>query len=343
MTQSLHTTNGINWQEIFHQIPTGIVVIDGQGMVTDCNQSAEKILNTSLLNQSWVTVIQKCFSPKEDDGHEISLKNGRRVNIAVQSFDSRPGELIVINDLTVTRKFEYEKERQNRLVEMGEMVAHLAHQIRTPLASAMLHLNNLNNPSISDDKKNTIINKIKICHENIEQQIQDLLLFSRGGNSLIQQTSIDNLLNRIQEKISPKLNLFQASLFVESIHRECEICCNIDSLEGAICNLIDNALNANAKRLMLNINKKENEVVITLIDDGNGISHAVINKVTRPFFTTRANGTGLGLAVVDAVVKSHKGKMKIYSQEGQGSTFIINIPLINEKTKGKYYEDSTHC
>jgi two-component system sensor histidine kinase FlrB len=110
--------------------------------------------------------------------------------------------------------------------------------------------------------------------------------------------------------------------------------CQSDALEGAINNLIDNALNANAKKIYLNVvTKNDDTMVFNVLDDGDGMDEATLQKVMRPFYTTRAKGTGLGLAVVDAVVKAHQGQMKIISKVGVGSTFSIQIPLIHENVQ----------
>ena len=325
------STNNLPWQELFDQLPTGIVIIDNQGKVETCNNAAQGFLGENIIGEKWLKVINDNFSPQDDDGHEISLNDGRKVNIAIESLHKRAGEMIIINDLTLTRTFEHERERQNRLQEMGEMLAHLTHQIRTPLASAMLHLTNLQHPNISLIKQEKIIAKIKTCHQNIEQQIQDLLVFAKGGGSLLQNNDMCEFLISIKRITEDKLNQKKATLEIDNQIGQLNFICHSEALSGAISNLIDNALNANAQRIFLNVIQSDNVLIFNILDDGMGMSTKVINQVIRPFFTTRAKGTGLGLAVVDAVVKSHQGELKIMSKEGKGSTFSIKIPLLTEK------------
>lgn len=332
MTINKSTSNHISWQELFNQLPTGIVLIDGQGVVEACNQAAQGFLGDSIISKPWIDVIKASFAPKADDGHEISLIDGRRVNISISSLQDRAGEMIVINDLTLTRAFEQERERLLRLQEMGEMLAHLAHQIRTPLASAMLYVKNLQHPNLSADKHAGVINKIRYCHQNIEQQIRDLLVFAKGGESLLQTVDMYQFLRKIEQKTEAKLNEMAGELIVENQANGLSFICQSDALEGALSNLIDNALNFNAKKIYLNIvNQQNQKIIFNVIDDGDGIAEEELSNITRPFFTTRAKGTGLGLAVVDAVVKAHHGELKILSKKGIGSTFSIQIPLLSEK------------
>lgn len=329
MTLIKQHTNGSNWQLLFDDLPTGVVIIDGQGIVEACNKAAKDFLGEEVLQRLWVDVIQSCFSPKEDDGHEISLIDGRRVNVSIKSLKDRAGEMIVLNDLTVTREFEHERGRQVRLQEMGEMLAHLAHQIRTPLASAMLYSNNLDHPHLTAEKHSSYINKIKFCHQNIEQQVRDLLVFAKGGESLLQTVNMHNFMKAIVNKTDVKLAQAGGELIIENLVQGLNFICQSEALEGAISNLIDNALNAHATKIFLNVEKQaEQLLVFNVIDDGDGMDENTVKQSTRPFYTTRAKGTGLGLAVVDAVVKSHHGKLKVISKQGIGSTFSIRLPLV---------------
>ena len=322
------------WQAIFEQLPTGVVIIDGQGRVKDFNQAAVNLLGHTLKEQLWVDVIKASFAPKEDDGHEISLVDGRLVNVAITSLKERAGEMIILNDITATRTFEFERARMNRLQEMGEMLAHLAHQIRTPLASAMLYVKNLAHPNLTKEKHDNFVNKIRYCHQDIEQQIRDLLAFAKGGDSLLQAVEVNDFLDVITKKTEVRLKEANGELIVDNCASDTTFLCQSDALEGAINNLIDNALNANAKKIYLNVvTKNDDTMVFNVLDDGDGMDEATLQKVMRPFYTTRAKGTGLGLAVVDAVVKAHQGQMKIISKVGVGSTFSIQIPLIHENVQ----------
>lgn len=325
------TQSTLHWPSIINDLPTGVVIIDANGVIELCNKAASNFLGDSLIGSAWVNVINKCFAPKKDDGHEISLIDGRRVNISISSLSDRAGEMIVINDLTQTRVFEKERARMNRLQEMGEMIAHLAHQVRTPLASAMLYCNNLSHKNLSEEKRSTFLSKIQFCHQNIEQQVRDLLVFAKGGGSLLQTVNMQDFLEGIKKKEEVKLHEAQGELSIDNCVKGLNFLCQGDALGGALCNLIDNALNAKAKKIYLNVSMdRDNLLTFTVVDDGNGMDVETIKQSTRPFYTTHAKGTGLGLAVVEAVVKSHQGDLHILSQLGSGSTVSIVIPLLTE-------------
>ena len=110
-----------------------------RGRVQECNPTAIDLLGEPLEGESWLNVIQRVFAPRFDDGHEVSLKDGRRVSIATRSLAGEPGQLIVLTDMTETRALQERLSRHQRLSALGKVSASLAHQIRTPLSAAMLY------------------------------------------------------------------------------------------------------------------------------------------------------------------------------------------------------------
>ena len=87
-------------QHLLDLLPGGIIVIDDRGRVREANPAACELLGLPLEGELWRHVIARCFAPREDDGHEVSLKDGRRLSIATRSLDAEPGQLVSLNDLT---------------------------------------------------------------------------------------------------------------------------------------------------------------------------------------------------------------------------------------------------
>lgn len=103
------------------------------------------------------------------------------------------------------------------------------------------------------------------------------------------------------------------------------------ALASAISNLVSNAVEANAKKLILDVQRQNTNVVIKVADNGKGMSQEVVQKIFEPFYTTKSNGTGLGLAVVNSVIKAHQGNIGLVSEVGKGTCFTITIPLCKER------------
>ena len=127
-------------QNLLSALPAAIIVLDGEGVIQQTNPAAEELFESALLEQSWRDVVANAFQPQWDDGHDVTLKNGRCVNISTQPLGSEPGQILLITDVTETRQLQEQIAGFKRVSAMGEMAAAMAHQIRTPLASAMLYV-----------------------------------------------------------------------------------------------------------------------------------------------------------------------------------------------------------
>ena len=138
---------------LLNALPAGVVVLDSQGVVTQTNPAAIALLGEPLDGTRWVDVIHRCFAPRRDDGHEVSLKDGRRVSIEIRTMENQPGQLILLTDLTETRHLQAQLAHAQRLSAMGKMVASLAHQIRTPLSAAILYGGHLSQDDLDEEMR----------------------------------------------------------------------------------------------------------------------------------------------------------------------------------------------
>lgn len=169
-------------QNLLDLLPGGVIVIDGQGLVREANPAACELLGEPLIGQLWRQVIARSFAPRKDDGHEVSLRDGRRLSIATRSLDAEPGQLVLLNDLTETRRLQDQLARHERLSSLGRMVASLAHQIRTPLSAAMLYAGHLadNEQALSAQTRQRFAATLKERLHELEHQVRDMLVFARG-------------------------------------------------------------------------------------------------------------------------------------------------------------------
>ncbi|KTD16471.1 sensor histidine kinase [Legionella jordanis] len=313
--------------EILSCLPCGLLILNAQGRIVWLNPAAEALLGTNLKGAAWRDIIQQAFAPKEDDGHEVSLVDGKRVRVAISSLCDLPGQLVTLTDLTATRDYEQAKANQHRLMEIGRMTAQLAHQIRTPLSSAMLYTEHLAAQHFEDARCLQWITRLHECHISIEQQIQDLLLFARGESIKPTMMRVQDWAAQLLERAQPLLTAQSAELLIHNELGETEVCLHPESLTGALLNLIINALQAKANQITITMEPiHEKGVQIKVTDNGIGMSEEVKSQAFSPFFTTKAQGTGLGLAVVNAVVKAHGGEVVLDSSSGQGSCITIKLP-----------------
>lgn len=313
--------------DILSSLPNALVILNSQGRVVWLNPSAEAMLGYGLIGTLWLNIIQRAFVPRDDDGHEVSLADGRRVHVAISSLDSLPGILVTFSDITTTRDYEKAKENDNRLVSIGTMTAQLAHQIRTPLSSAILYTEHLTNLPDLDARSRTWIKRLQECHSSIEQQILDLLLFARGTHIEPKLMDMDAWCKQLIERAHPYVETYSASLKVSNQLMIPDALIHGESLIGAILNLVINALQSEATEINLTLASIDDKgIQISVEDNGKGMSDEVRLQAFAPFYTTKARGTGLGLAVVFAVVNAHGGKVTLESEEGIGTQVNLYLP-----------------
>ena len=313
--------------EIFDEVPAGLIVLDGSGRVARNNRAAESLLGEALEGRLWREIIQRLFCLRPDDGHEVSLRNGRRVQISTQPLKQQQGQLIQITDLTETRRLQDQLSHMERLSALGKMAASLAHQIRTPLAAAMLYGANLANRTLSHEARASFQKKLMDRLRDLEGQVSDVLLFARNGEQqVVSVIELTDLLGDLERGAEAMMQQAGASLTIEMDEPPIPLLANGPALASAINNLLANALQAGAKRLLISAHCVAEQVVLRIVDNGRGMPREQLARIFEPFYTTRSNGTGLGLAVVQSVVHAHQGTVEVASVEGEGSCFTLRLP-----------------
>lgn len=313
--------------EIFNEVPSGLVLLDGSGRVARANRAALMLLGEPLAGESWGNIIQRVFCLRPDDGHEVSLRNGRRVQISTQPLKQQEGQLIQITDLTETRCLQDQLSHMERLSALGKMAASLAHQIRTPLAAAMLYGANLANRTLSNEARGSFQKKLMDRLRDLETQVSDVLLFARNGEQqVVSAIELTELITSIERGAEAMLQQVGASLRIEMDSPPIPLLANSTALASAINNLLANALQAGATQLLVSAHRAGDDVLVRVVDNGRGMSRELLARIFEPFYTTRSNGTGLGLAVVQSVVQAHQGKIEVASVQGEGSCFTLRLP-----------------
>lgn len=315
-------------QEVFSKIPSAIVVIDDHGIIKKANEAALSLLGESQLEgRRWVEVITRVFRPRNDDGHEISTRDGRRLQVATLPLSH--WQLVQMTDLTETRLLQDKLAHMERLSSLGRMAASLAHQIRTPLSAAMLYASNLGNSHLSPDAHQRFQEKLVNRLQALEAQVSDILMFARSNEQTVSEMDAADLLVQTANNVTAILTRADAHLLtvVEPL-AHFPILGNASALNGALSNLIANAVEAGAKKVVLKLEQEGDRVVFSVANDGPPIPEELKPKIFEPFFTSKSSGTGLGLAVVTAVTKVHQGIVSLGSWPDPFATvFTISLPL----------------
>ncbi len=313
-------------------MPTGLVMLDGNGIVIKINPVARLLLDEPILGQPWVNVIQRSFKPRKDDWHEVSLNDGRRVKLEIRTLGDQPGQLIVITDLTETRLLQDKISQMQRLSSLGRMVSTLAHQIRTPLSAAILYGANLSNNKLTLRDRVNFQDKLMSRLQDLEQQVNDMLLYAKSGKQqVLEVLSANKLIADSIQSLDAQISAVGAKISVNYCPDDCQILGNKRALMGAIQNLVNNSLQLIPEKAEIDIAVacQKEFVLIDVKDNGAGISKELHDKIFEPFFTNRAQGTGLGLAVVKSVAHAHQGDVSLQSKPGESAHFCIKLPVFS--------------
>lgn len=322
-------------ESLLHLMPAAVIVLDNRGIVVRANPAAIDWLQISdeLVGRRWAQVIGQAFSPKQTDYHEVSLKSGRLVSLETSALDNL-GQLILMTDQTETRSLQNKVARQERLTAMGQMVASLAHQIRTPLSAAMLYASNLKNPRLTNDTHDQFVDKLVGRLNHLEKQVKDMLLFVKGECQLNNLLTLEALLMQLNDAAAGIQSQLHEKIVWNNRAPHVQVLCQSDALVSAFMNIINNAFEAGGRELHLqvDVDNAGEQVELKFIDNGPGMSQEQVTKIQEPFFTTKSYGTGLGIPVLMATIHAHHGHVSIESQVGQGTTFKITLPIYRERT-----------
>ncbi|MFQ6370317.1 sensor histidine kinase [Shewanella sp. YIC-542] len=315
-------------EHILQAMPSGVVILNGDGMVTDANPVAESLLDVPLVGERWLHIINRAFAPRKDDGHEVSLRNGRRVKLAITPLTPEPGQLIMLTDLTETRLLQQNLSHLQRLSALGKMVANLAHQIRTPLSAALLYAANLGNPRLAAPARQRFQDKLLERLGELERQVNDMLLIAKGrqeqvGERILMSEVVRQVIINCDALCEKRQVRLEMQLVADGM-----VFANLHGLSSAINNLVMNSAEAQASHIVLRLTREAQQMVLTVSDNGHGLDEKQQQQVLEPFYTTKPHGTGLGLAVVQSVVNSHGGQLSLDCMVGKGCCITLKLPMV---------------
>lgn len=335
---------------ILNALPAAIVVLDRFGCIQETNPSADQLFrdcvaDNKLVGLPWVDVIKCAFAPRSDDGHDISLQDGRRVNITTNALEADTGQILLIKDVTQSRELTEQLNRFQKMTAMGEMASGLAHQIRTPLATSMLYASHLKQTELQTENRLELVAKVQSQMRHIEKLVNDMLMFARGDVTGNQPFLLSLLINDLQilTQSEIKNNNVNLSINNEMADKKVMMAGSKEVLLSGLQNMISNAIQSfygadyfhgteESREITIRVNQVEaNMVDILVCDNGMGITLEQQDRILEPFFTTRSQGTGLGLSVVDTIAKTHNGYLWFESVEGEGSTFALRLPFSNKE------------
>jgi PAS domain S-box-containing protein len=258
----------------------------------------------------------------------------RRVNVSVQAIQEdgeRIGALVTLRDLDSLESIGTQLQVSERLAAMGRITAGVAHEVKNPLNSMRLWLENLKE-SLSSDSDGAARQAVQVLDKEIDrldQVVKRFLDFTRPMDVRLEATQLAVLLREVLEIAKPQLQKSHIQLAQLLPIDVPEVYVDRALLKQAVLNLVLNAAEAmpNGGQLRLVLSRRGEMAEITVGDTGKGIPPENQQKIFQLFFTTRPGGSGIGLASTFRIVQLHNGSIDFTSEVGRGTTFRIELPL----------------
>jgi signal transduction histidine kinase len=342
---------------VLESIPAGILVCDETHRLLMANKSAQRLLPLSFTEGGllWESVLDERITElfREtmlssdrvlDREMDIALQGQNRllsVSVLPLVRDHRiTGSLVYIEDITEKRGRESRLRRAENLASLTTLAAGVAHEIKNPLGSISIHLQLMQkaltkSKSAKKEEKaaqEALEKYIGILNEEVDRLnriVVDFLFAVRPMTLELREGDVNVLLSELAEFVRPEMEQSKIRLLLELAENLPPLLMDERLMKQALLNLIKNAQAAMPSGGLLTIATipVDNEIRISICDTGTGISEKNLAKIFEPYFTTKENGTGLGLTLVFKIIKEHQGEISVDSREGEGTDFEIVLPI----------------
>jgi two-component system, NtrC family, sensor histidine kinase HydH len=328
---------------IFEQMDTGVAVVDAGGIIRFANQAFARIFGAGLVEgHRWTDLLPGQESvPREMPSHaderevELVVNGDRRTVLIARSrlADSGGGVSVVLVVYDITRLKEYERTsaRKERLSEMGNLAAGVAHEIRNPLNTISIAAQRLASeftPQENGEQYLSFTRQIRGETSRLNQIITRFLALTREQKQQRETIRIETFLNEVADLLR-----FESERLGIDVTFTCEpglaVEASVDGLKQVFLNLFSNskdALQGRSGIFAIEARHLGREVIITVTDDGPGISPSERERLFTPFHTTKDTGTGLGLATVRRIVSEWGGDIELDGSCASGARFLIRLP-----------------
>lgn len=340
---------------LLEQASDGIFTVDETGHFTSVNLIMERAMGhrradllgkhcCDILSPPQREVAQKLFNDTlagKRQRAEMSFRDvagrdriGSITTTPIVEHDRVTGALCIVRDVTQERRFAEELRQREKLAAVGQLVSGVAHELNNPLAGISAFAQLLEGAGPLNAEQRDAVDTIQMEAKRAAKIVSSLLLFARQRQP--ERSIVD--LNRV---LSDTLALRRFVLSSEQIEIVTELEAGLPEtwadpfqLQQVMLNLLINAEQAlrgrkGKRRLTLRTQRKGERIVVSVIDNGPGVSDEMLTRIFEPFFTTKpvGEGSGLGLSISHGIVRQHEGVLRASSEEGKGATFEIDLPI----------------
>ncbi|MDI3480428.1 MAG: hypothetical protein PWQ97_83 [Tepidanaerobacteraceae bacterium] len=245
------------------------------------------------------------------------------------------GAIIMYEDKNEREDVRNNISRLKNLTAVGELAASAIHEIKNPIFSIRGFLRLLENSLMQDDKRREYT-KIMIAElDRLSKLADDFLMIAKSQEKKGENVFIHTFLEEILKLFNPRFDVKGITCHFQADDDIAPVFIDADQLKQVFINIMQNALDAMSQggNIYVSVSSKENNVITEIRDEGPGIKKEDKGNVFKPFFTTKENGTGLGLYISKRIISNYGGTIDFESEEGCGTKFIIKLPTSRNITE----------
>jgi PAS domain S-box-containing protein len=335
-------------KEILDGIEIGVVLLNREGKILFANKASEEILEQKrdfILGKRLLSLFpqgakelrmqkgdsQVFFHKKRKSGVPFKL-------LIVPYHDSQGNErglVANLQDMTQIYKMQEEILKIDRLAYLGEFSSTLAHEIRNPLAGIKTTAQALSEELGQDASKKEYIDRIIKEIDRLNDLLRTFFTFAKPQSLDLIPCHIEEIIKEVKvllAKEAEKARVTFKEVYADNLP---QVHLDTNQMQQVFMNLFLNALEAMPIGGELTVevkrpNSQDGWIQVKVKDSGNGIVPEHLTKIFDPFFTTKSKGSGLGLAITHKIMEGHGGTIGVESAPGKGSTFILNLPVLND-------------
>ncbi len=351
--------------QLFESLPLGLIAVDGDGAVLIKNQQAADLLGTpagkktsprraerlsDFMGIDWQGLLGELdkgrpIVDREMEvrlaGNEASLPVKLPVSLSASVLNDysgkKAGYLFILRDIKEVSQLKEQIRLGERLSALGNLAAGVAHEIRNPLSSVKGYISFLDarladNPAADGGMRDAV----RLMNDEVERLnrvVSELLGVARAGELKLERSPVAEVVERALRLVAADAGAKNVKLTFRSLLNEAETEARLDKdkLLQALLNILINAVQASPENSEVEIRlekggKHEEELRLEIEDKGPGMSYEMQSRIFTPYFTTKPDGTGLGLTITHQIVEQHRGRLEVTSLPGQGSCFTLILP-----------------
>ena len=334
---------------VFQSVSTGLIALNGDRVITAFNRAAEEITGhpgRTSIGAPWSALFGASLpledvdavvreNPRASTRHEIMLErpNGSAVPVRITFSALRSGEdfqvglLATCEDLSTIRAMEERMRQADRLATLGRMSANIAHEIRNPLASLRGAIETLTTETMPEPQRERLAQIVLRESDRLNAIIKNFLDYARPAPLTPLLVDVSNVIDEVLVLLEHRAQSSRVKI-VSDLPPGLTWSLDSQQLRQALWNLCLNAVQAmpGGGELRVTAGTDEDWLEVIVSDTGDGIAAGDFPHLFEPFFSTKAEGSGLGLALVHRIAQDHGGLVEARSTPGQGSVFTVRFP-----------------